>query len=132
LGALITQLLAHGHEVTQNVEELSQHASPYLRLPLAIVAVTVGPMIEELMFRGVLFSALLRRMSTAMSIAVCAVLFGAVHLAGLDFQWYALPNLILLAAVLCWLRLKSGSLWPSILAHGVFNLFALVALFSAA
>lgn len=132
LGALITQLLAHGHEVTQNVEELSQHASPYLRLPLAIVTVTVGPMIEELMFRGVLFSALLRRMSTAMSIAVCAVLFGAVHLAGLDFQWYALPNLILLAAVLCWLRLKSGSLWPSILAHGVFNLFALVALFSAA
>ena len=132
LGALITQLLAHGHEVTQNVEELSQHASPHLRLPLAIVAVTVGPMIEELMFRGVLLSALLRRMSTAMSIAVCAALFGAVHLAGLDFQWYALPNLILLAAALCWLRLKSGSLWPSILAHGVFNLFALVALFSAA
>lgn len=132
LGALLTQLLAHGHEVTQNVEELSQHASPHLRLPLAIVAVTVGPMIEELMFRGVLFSALLRRMSTAMSIAVCAVLFGAVHLAGLDFQWYALPNLILLAASLCWLRLKSGSLWPSILAHGLYNLFALVALFSAA
>jgi hypothetical protein len=130
LGALITQLLAHGHEVTQNVQELSQHASSYLRLPLAIVAVTVGPMIEELMFRGVLLSALLRRMSTATSIAVCAVLFGAVHLGGLDFQWYALPNLTLLAVALCWLRLKSGSLWPSILAHGVYNLFALVALFS--
>lgn len=132
LGALTTQLLAHGHEVTQNVQELSQHASSQLRLPLGIVAVTVGPMIEELMFRGVLLSALLRRFSTATSVAVCAGLFGAVHLSGLDFQWYALPNLILLAAALCWLRLKSMSLWPAILAHGLYNLFALLALFSAA
>ena len=130
LGALITQMLAHGHEVTQNVQELSQHASSYLRLPLAIVAVTVGPMIEELMFRGVLLSALMRYMSTNMSIAICSLMFGAVHLEGLDFQWYALPNLMLLAIALCWLRLRSGSLWPAILAHGVYNLFALVALLS--
>ncbi|RUL72871.1 CPBP family intramembrane glutamic endopeptidase [Dyella choica] len=132
LGALITQLLAQGHEVTQNVQELSRHASGKLRLPLAIVAVSVGPMVEELMFRGVLLSALLRRMATGPSIALCAALFGVVHLAGLDFQWYALPNLMLLAAVLCWLRLKSGSLWPAILAHGLYNMFALVALFAQA
>lgn len=132
LGALLTELLAHGHAVTQNVQELSQHASPSLRLPLAIVAVTVGPMIEELMFRGVLLSALLRRLSITTSITCCAVLFACVHLDGLQFQWYALPNLTLLAAALCWLRLKSDSLWPAILAHGVYNLFALVALFAAA
>lgn len=130
LGALITQLLAHGQEVTQNVQELSRHASAPLRLPMGIVAVTVGPMIEELMFRGVLLSALMRHMSTKMSMAVCAVLFGAVHLEGLDFQWYALPNLVLLAVALCWLRLKSESLWPAVVAHGIYNLFALVALFS--
>ncbi|GGA35961.1 CPBP family intramembrane glutamic endopeptidase [Dyella nitratireducens] len=132
VGALLTQLLAHGHEVTQNVQELTQHASDHLRLPLAIVAVTVGPMIEELMFRGVLLSALMRRMSTALSVALCAALFSLVHLSGLDFQWYALPNLMLFAVALCWLRLKSGSLWPAILAHGLYNLFALVALFAAA
>ncbi|GAB2584094.1 CPBP family intramembrane metalloprotease [Dyella jejuensis] len=132
LGGMLTQWLAHGHEVTQNVEELSRHASIPLRLPLAIVAVTVGPMIEELLFRGVLLSALMRRLGVNGSVAICAVLFGVVHLSGLGFQWYALPNLILLAAALCWLRLKSASLWPAILAHGVFNLFALVALFAAA
>ncbi|WP_233841351.1 CPBP family intramembrane glutamic endopeptidase [Dyella sp. 2HG41-7] len=132
LGALMTQLLANGHEVSQNVEELSRHASSQLRLPLALVAVTIGPMIEELMFRGVLLSALMRRLSMWASIAICALLFSAVHLGGLNFQWYALPNLTLLAALLCWLRLKSGSLWPAILAHGMYNLFALVALFSTA
>lgn len=131
VGALLTQLLAHGHDVTQNVQELTRQASSYLRLPLAIVAVTIGPMVEELMFRGVLLSALMRRMSTALSVAICAVLFGAVHLAGLDFQWYALPNLMLFAMALCWLRLRSGSLWPAILAHGLYNLFALLVLLAA-
>jgi uncharacterized protein len=131
IGAVVTQLLARGHAVTQNVEELSRHASSNLRLPLAVVAVTVGPIIEELMFRGVLLSALMHRLSTRWSVVICAVLFGAVHLGGLDFQWYAVPNLILLAMVLCWLRLKSASLWPAILAHGVYNLFALIALFAA-
>jgi membrane protease YdiL (CAAX protease family) len=132
LGGGLTQWLAHGHDVTQNVQELSRHASSRLRLPLAMVAVTVGPMAEELMFRGVLLSALLQRLPRATSIALCALLFGVVHLAGLDFQWYALPNLALLAAALCWLRLQSASLWPAILAHGVYNLFALVALFAQA
>ena len=131
LGGLLTQLLAHGHEVSQNVEDISRHASWNLRLPLAIVIVTVGPLVEELMFRGVLLSALMDRLSTGVSVAICAVLFGVVHLAGLDFKWYALPNLILLAAALCWLRLKSASLWPAVIAHGVYNLFALVALFAA-
>jgi membrane protease YdiL (CAAX protease family) len=131
LGGILTQWLAHGHEVTQNVEELSRHASSNLRLPLAMVAVSVGPMIEELLFRGVLLSALMRRLSTGLSVAICAVLFGVVHLGGLDFEWYALPNLILLAAALCWLRLKSASLWPAILAHSIYNLFALIALFAA-
>ncbi|RDS85532.1 CPBP family intramembrane glutamic endopeptidase [Dyella psychrodurans] len=128
LGGLLTQLAAHGHALSQNVEDISRHASWNLRLPLGIVIVTVGPLIEELMFRGVLLSALMHRLSTGMSVAICAVLFGVVHLGGLDFQWYALPNLILLAAVLCWLRLKSASLWPAIIAHGIYNLFALIAL----
>jgi uncharacterized protein len=131
LGAMITQILAHGHTVTQNVEELSRQASSHLRLPIAIVAVTVGPMIEELLFRGVLLSALMHRLSTRWSVLICAGLFGAVHLGGLDFQWYAIPNLVLLAVVLCWLRLKSASLWPAVMAHGIYNLFALIALFAA-
>jgi uncharacterized protein len=131
LGGLLTQLLAHGQNVSQNVEELSRHAPVNLRLPLAMVMVIVGPLIEELLFRGVLLSALLQRLSTAWSITISAVLFGVVHLEGLDFKWFALPGLILLAAGLAWLRLKSTSLWPAVVAHGVYNLFALIALFAA-
>jgi uncharacterized protein len=130
LGGLLTKLLAHGQTVSQNVEELSRHAPGNLRIPLAMVIVVVGPLLEELLFRGVLLSALMRRLSAAWSITISAVLFAAVHLVGLGFKWFPLPGLILLAVALAWLRLKSASLWPSVVAHGVYNLFALIALFA--
>ena len=130
LGGWLTELTAHGQTVSQNVEELSRHAPENLRLPLAMVMVIVGPLIEELLFRGVLLSSLMRSLSAGWSIMISAVLFGLVHLEGLDFKWFALPGLILLAAGLAWLRLKSSSLWPAVVAHGVYNLFALIALFA--
>jgi membrane protease YdiL (CAAX protease family) len=57
--------------------------------------------------------------------------FGLAHLPGLQFQWYALPDLVLLGCVLAWLRLRSGSIWPAILAHGTNNLLAVLAWFVA-
>lgn len=131
LGGLLTQWLAHGHPVTQNVAQIDRSASPVLQLVLSLVVVTAGPVVEELLFRGVLLSALLRRLPTGWAVAACALLFGAVHLPGLDYRWYALPDLMLLAVALCWLRLKSGSLWPSMVAHACNNSVAMLALFVA-
>jgi uncharacterized protein len=132
LGGVLTALLAHGHALTQNVEELGHNASTGFRIPLAIIIVGVGPLVEELLFRGVLLAALMRRLSMTQSIAICALLFALVHLQGLHFQWYALPSLLLLAVALCWLRLQSASLWPAVLAHSVYNLFGMIALFATA
>lgn len=131
LGGWITQWLAHGHPVTQNVEQLGHSATPGLRVALALMVVSIGPLVEELLFRGALLSALLKRLPVGWAVAACALLFGVVHLPGLHFKWYALPDLMLLALALCWLRLKSGSLWPSVLAHGVNNAVAMIALFVA-
>lgn len=132
IGGYITQLLAHGQHVTQNVVSLGQDAPYGWRVPLLLVVVGVGPLVEELLFRGVLLSALMRRMSTGPAVFACVLLFAGVHLPGLDFKWYALPDLMLLAAALCWLRLQSGSLWPAVLAHGANNLFAMLVVYSAA
>jgi len=131
LGGLVTQWLAHGHPVTQNVEQMGHSATPGLRMMLALMVVSLGPLVEEVLFRGALLSALLRRLPVGWSVAACVLLFGVVHLPGLHFKWYALPDLMLLALALCWLRLKSGSLWPAVLAHGVNNAVAMVALFVA-
>jgi membrane protease YdiL (CAAX protease family) len=92
---------------------------------------SIGPLVEELLFRGVLLSALLRRLRTAWAVLASAVLFALVHLPELHWLWYALPNLALLGVALAWLRLRSGSLWPAVIAHACNNLLAMVALFAS-
>ncbi len=121
LGGLLTRWLSHGHLVLQNVTELGRHAGPILRIVLALVVSSIGPLVEEVLFRGVLLSALLRCLPVHLAVLGGTLLFNAVHLPGLYFQWYALPALMLLALALCWLRLTSGSLWPAVLAHSLNN-----------
>lgn len=131
LGGWLTQLLAHGHPVTQNIEQLGMSTPAGWRIALAVLATTLGPLVEELLFRGVLLSALLQRFRVSWSMAISALVFALVHLPGLQFAWYALPDLMLLALALAALRLASGSIWPAVLAHGVNNLLAVAAWFVA-
>lgn len=144
VGGILTRLLAGHHEVSQSISQMGQSASLGGRLLLALTAVSVGPLVEETMFRGVLFSALLgfrqrggtqapvpgARVATAM--LVSALLFGMVHLPDLAWHWYAVPNLALLGLGCAWLRLQSGSLWPSIAAHSVNNMLAVAGWFVVA
>jgi len=129
LGGLLTQWFAQGHEVSQDIKQLGATASPALRIPLALLVVSLGPVVEELLFRGVLLSAAVRHLPPGTAAFLTAALFACVHLPDLGFLWYALPNLLLLGLVLAWLRLASGSLWPAILAHAVNNALAVVSWF---
>ncbi|MEW9623636.1 CPBP family intramembrane glutamic endopeptidase [Rhodanobacter geophilus] len=129
LGGKLTELLAHGHAVPQDVKQLGEGASTGFRIALTLVVASIGPLVEELLFRGVLLSALLRHLRTAWAVLASAALFALVHLPDLHWLWYALPNLALLGVVLAWLRLRSGSLWPAVLAHAINNLLAMLALF---
>lgn len=129
LGGWLTHLLAHGHTVSQNIEQLGAGTPLAWRIVLALVVVSLGPVVEELLFRGVLLSALLQRWRTGWAVVLSSLTFALVHLPGLQWQWFALPDLLLLALALSWLRLRSESIWPGVLAHGVNNLLAVVGWF---
>ncbi|WP_266157941.1 CPBP family intramembrane glutamic endopeptidase [Dyella silvatica] len=129
IGGLLTQLLAGDHVITQDIKQLGADTSMGLRIPLALMVISIGPLVEELLFRGALLSALMKRLHPGWAAAVCSLLFATVHLPDLSFLWYALPNLFLLAVALAWLRLSSGSIWPAVVAHGVNNMMAVVAWF---
>lgn len=128
-GGLLTQWLAQGHEVSQDIKQLGAQASPLLRFPLALLVVTAGPLVEELLFRGVLLSAAMRYVPAGAASFATALLFACVHLPDLGFLWYALPNLLLLGLILAWLRLQSESIWPAVIAHSVNNALAVVSWF---
>lgn len=131
VGGKLTELLAHGHDVPQDVKQLGSGASTGFRIALTLAVASIGPVVEELLFRGVLLSALLRHLRTGWAVLASAALFALVHLPDLHWLWFAMPNLALLGMALAWLRLRSGSLWPAVIAHACNNLLAMVALFAS-
>jgi membrane protease YdiL (CAAX protease family) len=131
LGGLLTQLLAGDHEVSQAVSEIADKAHIGMRVALLPVVVLVGPAVEELLFRGALLSVLRTRLGDGWAIGLSAVVFGTVHLPDLAWLWYAVPNLVLVGLFCAWLRVRSGSLWPSLVTHAANNALATVAWFTA-
>jgi CAAX protease family protein len=89
-----------------------------------LVAATLVPFAEELFFRG-LGVRVLAFLGPAFAIVCTAVVFGLAH--GL---FVALPVLVAFAAGLAWVRWRSDSVWPGVVAHGLFNALALVAVYA--
>lgn len=132
LGGLLTQLLAGDHEVSQAVSDIADKAHVGMRVALLPVVVLVGPAVEELLFRGALLSILRTRLGDGWAIGLSALVFGTVHLPDLDWLWYAVPNLVLVGIFCAWLRVRSGSIWPALIAHAANNALATVAWFGVA
>lgn len=132
LGGWLTHWLAQGHPVTQNIQQLGENTPLGWRIPLVLLVVSLGPLVEELLFRGVLLSALQARWGNLGAALLSSLAFALAHLPGLNWQVFAVPALLLLALALAWLRLRSGSIWPSVLAHAANNALAVVAWFVVA
>ncbi len=83
-----------------------------------ILLVCVQPgVIEELAFRGVIQTSLMRVLGTYESVFVSALMFGILHL-----SIPSMPHLFLIGVVLGWMRVKTGSLYPGMLMHFTHNL----------
>lgn len=90
-----------------------------------LVAVFVGPFVEELVFRGVAFAQLARVQGTAAGVVGSSVLFGLLHVNPLE-----LVPLMLAGALFAWVFKATRSLWPAVAAHAAFNLIAVIALYA--
>jgi membrane protease YdiL (CAAX protease family) len=81
----------------------------------AVAVSTIGPFAEELFYRG-LGVRVLSAFGAVVAVSGTAILFGLAH--GIPV---ALPPLVFLALGLAWVRLRSGSVWPGVIAHSAFN-----------
>jgi len=77
-----------------------------------------APVLEEMLFRGVILRGFLRQYSRTFAILWSATLFGIAHL-----NLYQMATAVVLGIVSGWLYERCRSLWPSILLHAAYNGF---------
>jgi membrane protease YdiL (CAAX protease family) len=97
-----------------------------------ISLVILPPIVEEILFRGVLFGGLRKRFTFAKGALITSILFAIPHaLQGSDgsLLWIGAIDTFILSFVLCYLREKTGSLWASIALHMLKNGIAYLYLF---
>jgi membrane protease YdiL (CAAX protease family) len=90
---------------------------------LTVMVVVIAPVVEELFYRGLWLRAGARRAGVVAGVVLSAVVFGAMHLQGIDT--FALVGFGLVAGALA---ARAGRLGPAIWAHVAFNATALVSL----
>jgi len=102
-------------------EPAHQYMDPYrsagFGFGLAVLMVCVQPAVfEELAFRGFIQGSLLHVLSAREAILVSAGMFAILHL-----SIPSIPHLFLIGAVLGWLRVRTGSLYPGMIMHFTHN-----------
>ncbi|HEX7926444.1 MAG TPA: CPBP family intramembrane glutamic endopeptidase [bacterium] len=90
-------------------------------LILLVIAVVLAPLLEEVIFRGLLFPALRRRISFWPAAILTTVLFTGLHFTQTGTYWPAIEGIFVCGMVLAWLRERTGTLWASIAFHMGFN-----------
>jgi membrane protease YdiL (CAAX protease family) len=117
---LLIKALGAGDEQGLTPDEWdSSRAGAYAANFVAVAL--VGPVVEELMYRGAGLS-LLARFGPAVAVGVTALGFGLGH--GLVL---ALPALVWFGVVTALVRLRADSIYPAILVHCAFNATSLIA-----
>lgn len=116
-GAVLTKY--YGGEPTDIDQIINSSAAA--RFMLAFLATVTAPLVEELVYRGVLYSALRRAIGVAWTVATVSFLFTLVHV----FQYY--NNISVIAAIgvlslsITLVRAYTKNLLPCFIIHLVFN-----------
>jgi membrane protease YdiL (CAAX protease family) len=96
---------------------------PALIVTFGALAAVAAPFVEELIFRGFLFNALLRYLPVWFAAAISGLAFGLSH-----GSLTAFIPLACTGVVLAYVYYLTGSLTASMITHGLFNLLNLVAI----
>jgi membrane protease YdiL (CAAX protease family) len=97
---------------------------------LAVIGIAVvAPLVEEIVFRGMVFGWLRGRAPLVWAVVISAALFSLEHIGFLQLTLF-LP-IFSFGVVLAILYHHARSIWPTVLVHGTYNLVGVLVLFSA-
>jgi membrane protease YdiL (CAAX protease family) len=107
---------AHKTDLDQILE-----SSRAAALTLAFIAVATAPLVEELIYRGLLYSAMQRVIGRWFGVIVVSSMFAGLHVYQYRQNIGAILSISLLSLVLTTIRARTGRLLPCVIIHLVFN-----------
>ena len=90
-------------------------------LVAAFAATFTAPLVEEIIFRGLLYSSLRRLVGAGWAVAVVFLFFAAIHIPQYWPSYAVIVTIHLLSFVLTVIRAHTGKLLPCFVIHLIFN-----------
>ncbi|HYV06216.1 MAG TPA: type II CAAX endopeptidase family protein [Blastocatellia bacterium] len=125
---LITNFLLRSLPERVSPFEEMLKSSQSIKITTVFLAILTAPLIEEIVYRGVLFSALRKRLSAAATVVLVTLVFVGVHVPQYRGAWRTIAALTLLSFSLTIVRAKTSSILPSFLIHLVNNTVSSIAI----
>lgn len=101
--------------------DLLIESSIYARLATAFMATATAPLVEEIIYRGVLYQSLEKAAGAAVAVPIVSLMFAGVHVWQYRNNIAVILVITLLSIVLTLVRALSGTVLPAFLIHLVFN-----------
>lgn len=111
----IEKMLQQGN-ISSNLKGMD---NPLSIIMMFLAVVVMAPVVEEIVFRGILYNILNKRMGLIAAAVISSATFGILH--GATFFQTALIGFILAV-----LYQVTGTLWVPVMAHALNNLYALL------
>lgn len=86
-----------------------------------VFGIAMAPLLEEIIFRSFIFSALADLVGWKMAVPITTVSFAALHLTQLRGNWPAVAVILLVGYVLTIVRHRTNSVIPSVIIHTAYN-----------
>jgi membrane protease YdiL (CAAX protease family) len=110
-----------GDRIEQRAQGYADRAGGALTVLLVVVVVVGAPLVEELVYRGLLQRSLTARVGVPAGVVLAALFFAVVHLTPIEF-----PGLFAAALVFGGVVAATGRIGPSIVTHAAFNAAGIV------
>ena len=102
------------------ISSFSEMYGPSLLLSLFTTSI-LAPLLEELLFRGILMNGLLRQMAPVWAVIWTSVIFALAHLN----PWQGLPA-FLMGGLFGWVYYRTGSYWTVVVMHAINNAVTMI------
>jgi membrane protease YdiL (CAAX protease family) len=88
---------------------------------LMVLAVTLAPLVEEMIFRGYIYPVVARSLGIPAGVILTGILFGLLHAPQLSGAWAQIGLLIVVGIVFTYIRAVSRTVLASYITHLSYN-----------